>query len=66
MWKGLPLPDRLGCDCRKARPHHTTEYQMNPIVKYAREFPVGTSSYFETDFQAAFERVASSEDQVRI
>lgn len=39
---------------------------MNPIVKYAREFPVGTSSYFETDFQAAFERVASSEDQVRI
>lgn len=66
VWQGLPLPDQLGCDCRKGRPHHTVEYQLNPISRHAREFPVGTSSYVETDFQVAFERTATSQDQVCI
>lgn len=56
MWEGWPLPAELGCDCREGMPHHTNFYQANPILAYAREFPVGSATFFETDFQGTFER----------
>ena len=61
MWKGSNLPNDLDCDCKYGKPHHTDLYQENAITKYAREFPAGTSMFFQTDFQQAFE-----ESQVRI
>lgn len=54
MWEGSPLPTEIGCDCRTGRPHHTKDYQGHPILKYAHEYPAGTSSYFHTDFTRAF------------
>lgn len=56
MWEGWPLPADLACDCGEGKPHHTGLYQANPISAYAREYPVGSATYFETDFQTAFER----------
>ncbi len=61
MWQGSTLPDELNCDCRKGKPHHTQDYQSNPIVRYARQYPVGSSSFFETDFRGAFELTIESE-----
>ena len=55
MWKGSRLPDDVGCDCSFGRPHHTDVYEANAILKYAREFPAGSSRFFQTDFQQAFE-----------
>lgn len=54
MWEGRLLPMELGCDCRRGRPHHTLDYQMRPILRYAHEYPAGSSSYFYTDFTQAF------------
>lgn len=61
MWEGMPLPHELDCDCRKGKPHHTKEYQQNPINKYAREFPTGSPTFFQTDFRGAFEHSAESD-----
>lgn len=54
VWEGLPLPIDVGCDCRKGKPHHTKEYQKHPILRHAREYPAGSSSYFHSDFAKAF------------
>lgn len=54
MWKGFCLPDELGCDCRKGRPHHTKDYRSEPIIKYAREYPAGSVLFLETNFSGAF------------
>jgi len=62
VWEGTLLPDELDCDCRKGRPHHTQDYEMNPVVKFAREFPVGSPSFFYTNFRGAFELSANPED----
>lgn len=53
MWKGFCLPDELGCDCRKGRPHHTKSYRSEPITKYAREYPAGSVLFLETNFSGA-------------
>ena len=58
IWEGAVLPTRLDCDC-KGRPHHMSQYQKNPIAKSAVEFPVGSESFFETDFGAAWYLVYS-------
>ena len=52
IWQGAVLPPNLDCDCR-GRPHHTEQYRANPIIKSATEFPVGSASFFETDFSGA-------------
>lgn len=64
MWLGKLLPSDLGCDCHEGLPHHTRGYIGTPIVSHAREFPVGSTQFFETDFNGAFQRVANSEAQV--
>ena len=63
MWLGELLPSDLVCDCH-GLPHQTREYVGTPIVNHAREFPAGSSTFFETDFDKAFQRVADSEAQV--
>lgn len=61
MWEGRPLPTELGCDCKEGKPHHTSLYQANPILGNAREYPAGSATFFETEFQGAFK-----ESEVRI
>lgn len=63
MWLGELLASDLVCDCQ-GLPHQTREYVGAPIVKDACEFPAGSSNFFETDFDKAFQRVADSEAQV--
>lgn len=58
-WEGWPLPNDLGCDCREGMPHHTSFYRVNPIMAYAHEYPVGSTTYFETDFQGPFVKTMS-------
>lgn len=54
VWQGVPLPVDVGCDCRKGKPHHTKDYRKHPILRHAREYPAGSSSYFHSDFTTAF------------
>jgi len=54
VWEGHSLPVDLGCDCRKGKPHHTNAYRKHPILRHAREYPAGSSSYFHSDFTKAF------------
>lgn len=54
VWQGVPLPVDVGCDCRKGKPHHTKDYRKHPILRHAREYPAGSSSYFHSDFAKAF------------
>ena len=63
MWLGELLESDLGCDCH-GLPHQTREYVGTSIVNHAREFPAGSSYFFETDFGKAFHRVTDSEAQV--
>ena len=53
MWEGLSLPSDLHCECTKGKPHHTLEYRSYPLVRSAREYPVGSSVFFSTDFRPA-------------
>ena len=67
MWEGSALPEELGCDCKKTSAHRTAEYAQNPITAYAKEYVVGSRSYFETDFNAAFFPLSTSaSDQYRL
>lgn len=54
VWEGAALPDNLGCDCKKGRPHHTAYYLLNSISEHGAESPAGSQSYFDTDFSRAF------------
>ncbi|KAF1990627.1 glycoside hydrolase family 85 protein [Aulographum hederae CBS 113979] len=54
VWSGEVLPADLGCDCRPAHPHHTLEYQSHPMVKSAREFPLGSEHFLYSDFTLPF------------
>lgn len=54
VWEGTALPVEVGCDCRKGKPHHTKDYRKHPILRHAREYPAGSSSYFHSDFARAF------------
>ena len=65
LWTGKSLPDDLYCDCRKGRPHHTDYYKNHPIVKYAHEYPAGSSSFFETRFAKAFQPYIGNGSDVR-
>ena len=56
MWEGYSLPENLCCDCRQGKPHHVDNYQTNPIVKSASEFPAGSAWYLHTDFTRAFKK----------
>lgn len=56
MWEGCSLPDNLCCDCRRGKPHHASDYESNPIVKSASEFPAGSAWYLHTDFTRAFKK----------
>lgn len=60
LWTGVPLPDELFCDCHKGKPHHTQFYQEHPIARYAREYPAGSSTFFETSFTPAFQPLFST------
>ena len=53
MWEGTCLPEQLLCNC-KGDPHHRSGYADMPIMKTAREYPAGSSSFLETNFQQAF------------
>ena len=53
MWEGFTLPDELGCDCRKGRPHHSKDYRLNAIIKSAREYPAGSGTFLKTSFSRA-------------
>ena len=64
LWQGASLPAELGCDCRKGRPHHTSSYKANPIIASVCEYPVGISSFFETNFTQAFTWNMDSEGEV--
>lgn len=54
MWEGTQLPDDLTCNCKHGHPHQRPGYRDMPITRAAREYPVGSSTFFETDFQQAF------------
>ena len=56
MWEGTPLPDELACNCENGHPHHRPGYREMPIVNAAREYPAGSSTFLETNFQEAFWR----------
>ena len=53
MWEGTYLPEQLLCSCN-GDPHHRSGYSDMPIMKAAREYPSGSSSFLETNFQQAF------------
>lgn len=55
VWKGVPLPENLLCDCRKGRPHHTKFYKNHPVTRYAQQYAAGSSRFFETRFTPAFQ-----------
>ncbi|KAL8789645.1 MAG: hypothetical protein Q9213_001081 [Squamulea squamosa] len=54
LWTGASLPEELFCDCHGRKPHHTAFYRDNPIVRFAQEYPTGSSSFFESTFKQAF------------
>ena len=56
MWEGKPLPEGLECSCKKGQPHDRGGYKTHPILNTAREYPAGSASFLETDFQQAFAR----------
>lgn len=57
VWAGASLLDELFCGCRIGKPHHTEYYTDNPIIRFAQEYPVGSSTFFETAFNQAFWQV---------
>ena len=57
MWEGTRLPDHLRCDCKQDHPHHRSGYEEFPIIRAAHEYPAGSSSFLETNFQPAFQPV---------
>ena len=59
------MPDEVGCDCHKGKPHHTKSYSSNPITRYACEFPRGSSDFFESDFTWASMKFSDADDKVR-
>ena len=63
MWEGIMLPDELGCDCRRGKPHHTEFYRSNPIIKQIDEFPTGSNQFFETHFSKGYEEISSPGDE---
>lgn len=54
MWEGAKLPENLQCDCTKGIQQHKLDFQNHPIVRHAREYPAGSATYLETDFNRAF------------
>ena len=64
MWEGVILPEELGCDCRKGRPHHTLFYRSNPIIGQFNELPSGSNQFFETHFNREINDVSPSRDEV--
>lgn len=65
MWEGSSLPENLGCDCLKGKPHHTETYKTHPITKHAGEFPAGSSTFFHTHFRNAFALIIGGDAHVR-
>lgn len=64
MWEGAKLSDDLQCDCTNGIQQHKLNFQNHPIVRHAQEFPAGSTSYFETDFNRAFTAGRPSEQAV--
>lgn len=65
MWEGAKLPTNLQCNCTKGIEQHRLYFQNHPIVRHAREYPAGSATYFETDFNRAFTTGRPSEETVR-
>ncbi len=55
MWEGAKLPGDIQCNCKKGISQHTMEFKNHPIVQHGREYAAGSSTYFETNFNRAFE-----------
>ena len=66
LWTGSTLWDELDCDCQSSKPHHTMHYKSNPIIKYAFEYPAGSSHFFESAFGKGFKRVFSTSENVNL
>lgn len=65
LWTGVSLPDELVCSCKKGKPHHSKFYKTRPILRYAQEFPAGSSMFFETRFIQPFQPRYDSTSSVR-
>jgi len=66
MWEGAKLSKDLQCDCTKGIQQHKLDFQNHPIVRHAQEFPAGSATYFEIDFNRAFTVGRGSEQAVCI
>ena len=60
MWTGCKLPGKLHCDCQPLRPHEIGFYKDYPIARSVDAAPVGTETFFYTDFRQAYERKGCS------
>jgi hypothetical protein len=53
VWDGVDLPDNMSCSCDPACQCHPPNHR-SPVVRYAREFPAGSETFFYTDFNRSF------------
>jgi hypothetical protein len=53
MWEGTDLPEDIECSCGNCTLRHRSN-KDNPMTKFAKAFPVGTESYFFSNFRRAF------------
>ncbi|KAF1944865.1 hypothetical protein EJ02DRAFT_509822 [Clathrospora elynae] len=53
VWQGAVLPNDLDCSCGDCASRHRPNKEF-AIINTAREYPVGSESFFYTDFSRAF------------
>ena len=56
MWDEKNLPEGLECSCKPPSPHRISSSRDHPITRSARDYPVGSDSFFHTAFDRAFYR----------
>ena len=65
MWEGSPdltnLPSAyaiergINCKCRLGlKQHMRADFKINPIKNFAKQYPVGSESFFHTDYDQVF------------
>ncbi|KAH9882920.1 hypothetical protein J1614_000286 [Plenodomus biglobosus] len=63
VWEGEELSSNIECACGDCPFRHQANAQ-HAVVRYAREFAVGSESFFYTDFNRAFGRHGKKEKDV--
>ncbi|MCJ1285373.1 hypothetical protein MMC26_004713 [Xylographa opegraphella] len=63
LWDGSSLPHNVQCGCKDGQVHKTALYETNPITSNAYEFPAGSSTFLESDFGRAFDRMTDDKGQ---